>query len=364
MSKTLKYSLIAVVCLIIITEILFRIFFYEQLKTRHTTTNKIPDSLLVFTRKPNGEEHLVSPSLNHKFRINNHGFIGHDFKLKKHPDTFRIIFVGNSNTASTQMNSNNNYCTFLQDIFDNNGFKVEVLNCAREGAHKDIQNLNSVKYELINFDPDLILFELHDRFEVRNFVWEGYKNYVLEYNPHDPSTRKLCKDRVDRINKSKYLTIFYDASFIIRALCKKYIDKNSDWDQDRLFRINKSLEIYLYTYITKDSRCYNPIYYYTWDRTIVELKNVIHTLDSIDCDFVLINGIYSEDQRSLFRNNGIKFLELSLFQYSSSLEVHYKLDGHLNETGHALQAERIFSMLILHNQIPKKYYPQKNEDKY
>ena len=154
MKKNLKYSLLAVVFLIIITEIIFRAFYHEQLKSRHTSTNKIPDSLLVFTRKPNGEELIISPSLHHKFRINNHGFVGRDFNLKKHPDTFRIVFIGNSNAATTQMNSNNNYITYLRSIFDNYGFKVEVLNCAREGTYKDIQNINSIKLDYDRLDYD------------------------------------------------------------------------------------------------------------------------------------------------------------------------------------------------------------------
>jgi hypothetical protein len=341
-----------IITVIILMEIGLRLFYYEQLKSRETSTNRIPDSLKVFNREPNTEEAYITPGVKNRFRSNNLGYVGPDFSMKKKPGTYRIIVIGNSNVVGKQMNGDNNFCIVLQKIFHLNNMDVEVINCAREGGSKDIQNLHIIEDELINYQPNLILLENSGRLKYRRYVYEGYEDYTLDYDPLKPETRTECKKIVDKINKNRWLTRTYDMSFIIRAICKRYVDKHSNWDVKKLYSRNNKLEIYLYTYIKKDAKVYLPTYSVSWDYALTKINNIKSSLDSINSQLVLFTyGDYSDEEKGFFEDNMIDFIQLKMnYNY---LPINSKLEGHTNEIGHALIAERLFNKIILKNYISK-----------
>jgi len=266
---------------------------------------------------------------------------------------FRIIVIGNSNVVGKQMDGANNFCVVLQKIFVANNMKVEVINCAREGGGKDIQNLYIIKDEIIKYQPDLVLLENQGRLQYERYVYEGYHNYTLEYDPLKPETRVVCIKIVDNIYKYKWLTRIYDMSYIVRAICKQYVDNHSNWEVKKLYSRNSKFEIYLYTYIKKDAKVYLPTYYVTWNYASTELNKVKSSLDSIDCRLVLFTyGSYSDDFKVFLKDKKINFIQLKTGDYNY-LPLNSKLEGHTNEIGHALIAERLFSQMIIKNYIPK-----------
>ena len=98
--KKYIFLLTAIFLLIISVEIFLRLCFYEQLKTRQTATNRVPDSLLVYTRKPYTVDTIITPGVNRIYRTNNKGFLGQDFQMDKKDSVFRIAVIGNSNAAA------------------------------------------------------------------------------------------------------------------------------------------------------------------------------------------------------------------------------------------------------------------------
>ena len=347
MKKISIVVLFVVFTLILISEICLRTFYFEQLKTRKTTTNKIPDSLRVFIREPNVEEAFITPSVNSHFRSNNMGYVGPDFSLKKKTGVFRIIVVGNSEVVGKQqMHGENDFCTVLQRIFKINNMKVEVINCAREGTNKDIQNLYIIKNDIVKYEPDLILLENGGQLNYCRYVFEGYGDYTLQYDPSKPETRAECVKVVDKINKHRLLTKCYDVSFIVRAICKRYVDKHSNWNVQALYSTSRKFEKYLYTYIKKDANVYIPTYRVSWDYALTELGNVKSKLDSIGCQLMLYTySGYSDEFKRTFKENEIDFIQLNMnYGY---LPLNSKLEGHTNELGHALIAERLFSQLVI-----------------
>jgi hypothetical protein len=357
--KTYKLLILVFISTLIMAEVLLRIFYYEQLKTRFWPNIYIPDSNYVVRLRPNTESCLITPGINHKFRINNQGFLGPDFLKTKRDSIFRIIIVGNSPTTGFHMNSDNSFCIQLQKIFNVYGVKAEVINCGRMGGHRDIQNLDFIKNEIKSYNPNLILFEKNGGlFERRNFVFDYYKNYTLEYNPHDPLSRQESIDRIDKIEKAWYLTILYDMSYIVRFLCRKYIDiHNKSWWPDLMFQRYDPIEIYLYTYITKESKVFTQTYYYTFEKAIEKIKDTEYELKAINCHLILFNYYrYPKEVQNIYSENKISYMQLNLSDLFSMYPINSKLEGHFNELGNTLVAERIFSQLMMQKIIPERYY--------
>ena len=137
--KRSKYFIIFSVLLLItilIVEIILRIFYHEQLKSRITSTNRVPDSSLVYTRVPNVIEHYCTPDVDNRFRCNNQGFTGPDFTTKKGKGIFRIIIMGNSDVEGMHMNGTNNFTVVMQMLFNRFYDSVEVVNCGLGGGGK------------------------------------------------------------------------------------------------------------------------------------------------------------------------------------------------------------------------------------
>jgi len=137
MKKIILVSLVSLLLLIIIGEVAFRVFFYEQLKTREFDIQYQQDSLS-YLYVPNTMGYLVVPGSNKKFKINNQGFLGSDFDIKKKESVFRIIITGASNITGVWAESDSggcpNFVFICQDYFQKKNFPVEVINCGVDGA--------------------------------------------------------------------------------------------------------------------------------------------------------------------------------------------------------------------------------------
>jgi len=361
-SKLFKFSLFLIL-IIVFLEIFLRINYREQLKTRINPEIFRPDSLYSVRYIPNSKSLISSPGVHYPVSINSHGFIGDEFNRMRMKGVFRIIIVGMSESTPLHMNSDNSYSVLLQKLFQLYGIRAEVINCAINGGGKNIQNLRLVKNELIYFQPDLILFNAPSSglFEERQYVYEIYKGYTLNYDPFDALSRDICIKRVEKIERSWYITSIYDCSYIVRALCKKYIEiNNPDWNNQEVFLRNKPFEIFLYTYIRKESYFPTITYSYTYERVIEMINEIKTILSQTNGDIILYNyGNFENELKDIYAETGIGYFELKLNDRFSSLPINSELEGHMNEIGHSLVAERLFQQIILNDVIQSKYFNQK-----
>jgi len=183
----------------------------------------------------------------------------------------------------------------------------------------------------------------------------------LNYDPFDALSRDICIKGVEKIERSWYITSIYDCSYIVRALCKKYIEiNNPDWNNQEVFLRNKPFEIFLYTYIRKESYFPTITYSYTYERVIEMINEIKTILSQTNGDIILYNyGNFENELKDIYAETGIGYFELKLNDRFSSLPINSELEGHMNEIGHSLVAERLFQQIILNDVIQSKYFNQK-----
>lgn len=99
-----------------------------------------------------------APYLYGQFRINSLGFRGKEFEPTKREGRVRIICVGGSSTFGNESPEDQTYPAHLERVLNDAGrVPVEVIN-AGFPAYTSFQLLNLVRYELMDYQPDLLLF--------------------------------------------------------------------------------------------------------------------------------------------------------------------------------------------------------------
>lgn len=94
-----------------------------------------------------------------KYRINNHGFRGNDFKLKKEEGEIRIVIIGGSHVFDIHGTSQNGGSVFTEKLEQNlrkNKFKVRIINAGIPG--QSLKNIVlRMKGDIRKLKPDYIL---------------------------------------------------------------------------------------------------------------------------------------------------------------------------------------------------------------
>ncbi len=200
--KLFLYIIAFVIVSISIAEYYLRTAFFEQLKTQVYPLIYNPDSLGGYKYIPFAKNIHISPSYNISEKINqivnSHGYFGPDFNNLKGKDTFRIAMAGYS------FNSGSGISVPLQNYFIENNKKVEVINCSVDGSEQNWQMYKRIKYEIIKYNVDLVLFETSLPFQRRDYTKECYRSYILEYASGSQKSRNYCITRIDRLYKFKF----------------------------------------------------------------------------------------------------------------------------------------------------------------
>jgi hypothetical protein len=95
-------------------------------------------------------------------RINSLGFRDPERSAAKPPHTFRIVALGGSNTYGAAVSDGRTWPAFLEaELRARTGRSIEVWN-AGVSAYSSAQAIHNARRILSSFDPDLLLFQLHN----------------------------------------------------------------------------------------------------------------------------------------------------------------------------------------------------------
>ncbi|CAA9263758.1 MAG: hypothetical protein AVDCRST_MAG56-2680 [uncultured Cytophagales bacterium] len=344
-----KLFLIALLLLaaVVALEIGLRVFFYQQLKTRHFPLVYRPDSLYTYTYIPNATGYISVPDIEKKFRINNYGHNAEDFTLAKDSSVFRIAVSGASNESGLWLNTNDDYVAVLNQLFKRHGHQVEVLNFSIDGR-RTAGNFHYIKNFILQFKPDLILYKNPIPFAVLDKARENYGGYVISYNPTNNVSRKYNRALVDELNRNKLLTSVYDYSFIVRAICRHYLEHAE----------NKGSEFYRYLSIYVEKHFFSEDvgwYEYTPEKSTEELKELAAYTAARHAPLVLITFGESAEEKQMLTSAGLKLLDADLRARKFPRRLQFEHDGHWNEYGHSTVANILYELLLESPLIPEKY---------
>lgn len=361
--KRKKYVIIFsfVVSLVFIigtVEAYFRIFHYEILKTQTFPLVYQPDAYAGYSYIPNTVSDRITPSYNNlNIKTNAHGFFGPEFSLVKDPFTFRILIVSYSSASEGE------YINLLQKEFDQRGASnIEIINCSIDGTNLDWHHYLMIKNRLLAYNPNLVLFDTNIPFLREDYTRECYKGYVLEYSSFSDSSRLACMEAVDLIKKNKPFTDLYDFSFIVRAICKKMVDKHE-------YDFGSFTQKYIAPYRKKKilSGSFKK-YDYSIAQTVKHLKNLSDTITSMNGKLIIFNYFNSERsaaKEKICSSNKINYINLGIDPEYYESQLRLKYDGHPNQKGFEEISKRFFSALVNNNLVPVEFLFDKkdNEEK-
>lgn len=335
-----KRIILAIVVLIVITEIILRLGFRKDLDFTGTPTVYQYDPILNYVYIPdskfvkNGEE----------IWINKQGFIGPDF-LEKDSNNYRIAIIGSSWVSGP--NHLLEYYSFppvLEKICNENGYQVQVLNCGVDGGERSNQLLKSIKYQILEFAPDMILFEsnnfpLYDS----NIVRETYRGVNIFYPYNNVESKEDVKKQVNGFLKYRELIRIIHLSYILRVGIKFYMR----------YDLQNRATYYIRAH---QSNCWhswgNEQNELPMEQSVKLILDMKEALSSQNISFFLFQYHKNSDIISIARKNKLPLISLN---NSFTTDDHYYKDGHLNQNGCEKVAKEIFRVLKENKLIPDKY---------
>jgi len=187
-----------------------------------------------------------------EYNINSLGFRSDEFDIKKNLNTIRVFIVGGSATFGSNAGANNlTYSGILQDLLNKiSDVNIEVINSGVLG-YSTWQTKLKVN-EIINYDPDLIIFMdgFVDAVRANDLKLEEINTFVRDNNKELYS---LSKDQ------NKYLNYLLENSLLIRAVeefANLYsIDNKKESENILINRIDQqdSLSLKIKEFKTKDN---------------------------------------------------------------------------------------------------------------
>jgi len=359
--------LLAGVILVLGVELCLRLFYYEQLKTQLEASIYRPDSLVGYLPNPNARITRSVPGAYGTIQLNNHGFVGPDFTDAKAPGVFRIVVVGYSNFEGYLVDAQKNCAVVLQQLFRKNKHdRIEVINCSIGGGTRTYQQYHYVKTYVGRYQPDLVLFETPTNYFDLYINRDTYRGYQIEYAANNAASRRVAESIVDGLHDHPLLTGLYDCSYIVRAGVKHYLDHS----------LNPNLNGIPDTWLGRCLHAYrnNKVHcnmlnvgftQYSTAATLDLLAGLNAQLLSQGTKLVLFkfaidDGEQLKVSRDLFRSRGLQSLHVLLPGGGDTIpSVRFKHDGHLNEYGHAMLAQKIYRGLLKGEFVPTQAPVQK-----
>lgn len=276
-------------------------------------------------------------------KINELGFIGEELPPKS-PDKFRIAIVGPSSVAgSINKIRYVSFCDYLQDLFDENHYSVEVVNCGVDGAHRIYELFMSVERDVLKIAPDLLLFSYCMPLYTNNMARECYGGVIMNYGKGDFQERGGQMKKIDKFNRQKpFLDLLYN-SYIIRAAFKWYMNKKP------FSATTATINIYhdISTYGKNISNGFSM------SKTCQVFKELQHEMDQRGGKFFLFSLGYDPKMVRYCHNHGLPCISLSDVELTEE-DVFYN-DIHMNESGAAKVAENFYNIITKYDLIEPKY---------
>lgn len=145
-----------------------------------TVTLNTPDSVTGWSKKPNLELSRKHPDTSYKidFKLNSMGLRDDEISEKKPDGVYRVIALGDSFTLGFGVNREDLFVDVLEQWWNEEGRRVEVINSGTEGYSTDQQ---VVWFEEVGskLDPDLVLIFPYEN----DLYWNGRSVYVGREKP-------------------------------------------------------------------------------------------------------------------------------------------------------------------------------------
>lgn len=368
-SKLIRLGIFIIILTVISTEYYLRknwdkLFIYS-------TTPLIyqPDSVVGFKYIPN----MTFYKSGKLFKINNHGFIGDNFSTSKKEGVFRIAVVGACDISGVLDNREySNCCTTMQEEFNKNHWNVEIYNCGVDGEYRSYELFKSIKYQVIKFNPDLIICDYIIPFETIGTIREIYRGYILEHSKYAPiAVKEKYKSMIDNIYKYRIVFKLIDISYITKALCIKYIhftkyladkklenediSKKSDIDYKQKPHFNyfaKILELYIRKKNHSSDTDKLPLLKkFSVKKSLQSNKELLEEMKLKKIGFVYL--LFSEKPRTLYllKKNNIPYI---LVNIPPDETMFYDID-HLNIKGNRYLGIQLYKLVINNKLVPDKY---------
>ena len=136
----LKFFVLSIFLLVLLVEVVLRIAYHEQLKTRTYPQIYTPDSEIGYRYIPNRDASINMPSISKDFKTNNQGFYGPDFQDQKENGVFRIAVVGSSQATGIWLDGQESFSMKLQQLLREKGYPIEVINLSIDGRLRDLES--------------------------------------------------------------------------------------------------------------------------------------------------------------------------------------------------------------------------------
>ncbi len=337
-------------------EIYLRCFRYEKLRKRSYPKIYRPHALWGYEYIPGSSSELVAPFRRVPVKINSHGFPGPEFSIAKDQDMFRILVVG----YSMLFEENGR----IQAVFRDKGFQnVEVINCSLDGASLNWYQYQRIKNDLLQFTPDLVLFETEIPFERKDCSRICYEDFVISYSHETADTMALGMEYVKKIKRRKLETFLFDTFYIVREanrfLVQKYIRYAKPGSSLKKIIERYFLNIYILGFYSRNMVTVGEhrVQKYTIDETLeylTALASLLHLKGAALVVFDYFSG-QRERKRSLCEKCGIRYLNLGISGHHFATALKLKDDSHPSEIGMQRIAVSFFEELISSGWIPKKH---------
>jgi hypothetical protein len=294
--------------------------------------------------------------------INKQGFIDGDFG-KKTSDSYRIAFTGVCGVAGPLGASEyNNFCAPLQRIFRENGEPVRTLNCGIDGGMISLEIFNLIKYRIIDFDPDMILWEYRLPFFTYGLIRTCYRGRLIEYPRQDPQTLETGKRMVDRLLKYKKWIDFAYSSYIFRATVRLYknlfdgcmVDCQLQGFAKKTFhqKLRRYIELYEFKKVELVYMFDSHWTEYTMEESILMLQELNRTLQKKGIRFFMYQYGKDSDIINLAKENELPLISLNIaFTDDDFLPE----KGHWNRSGYQKVAEQFYKLIMKYELIPDSY---------
>lgn len=331
-------------------ELFLRIFISENMIVHHYPLIYAPDTAVGFKGIPGKEGYIRRPSIEKKFKLNNFGLYGPDFKAD-HPDSiFRILVFGTSVVEGIWAMQKDSYPAMLDKLFKEKGYRVEVIDCGISGNCRDLQNIGLMREYSAKFHADLVLFEHPIPIQTINYFREAYEGYALLFTGNNSTewqhSETLAKRKVEMLKDNRFATDLYDLCFCARYWTRSHLD---EWGT-----ITHLWKAYA------DNACDNWQYCisrnYSVGESIDMFNGLEDSLNKINCRLVLFEYGNDEMTERMRHSMEVKFPYLSLAVPLDQKKYMHALDDHPNYLGFKVTAEKLFAELS-RQYIPPAYQP-------
>ena len=350
MKRTLKLlRYIPLLCFvgILAFEVTFRIIRKEQWVKHVYPKVYSPDTICGYKGIPFIKGEIKRPSIAKSFQLNNQGFYGPDFTVQKPDSIFRIIVTGTSGVEGIWANHIESFPFKLNQIFQKGGCRVEVLNCAISGSERDYQNLRLIEEYLLQYNPDIILYEGRIEIIKGNYYRDTYNGYSILFTGNNQEerehSRNIVRNKVTRVDALRLFTDIWDISYLLRFYGRRA-------DSQRLPSLAHCLGVYVNN--KAESWQYSQFKSFNFNESLALLNKLDSTLERHNCKLILFD--YYKNNRAMIFKNKHKIDFSYIFLNLSEIDLGHEYDEHFNEKADGEIAQQLYDKLY-NNFIPESF---------